>query len=346
MRLWYKPRNGRIFVSAERIFKRVFGEVRFIGVLRESPPLHFYLLQAVTFFYMFWRFASRDYTVYGFLADQAFDYPRPRIMEVWAVPPSHLFSFQFIYSWIPHPGPEVIFFMQLAIVLACFCGLLGFKPRFMAAFSFLFAVHITGMMQASNAEIDGGTLVLVSMLILAIAPGRAHYRSIFRWDLTKKGVEFHWPIFLFMFTVGCFYSMSGLNKLVEGGVMWPLTLHLERLAITGEENALFLSSRFVLPQISAMHHSYTFSVISGVITLTGELFFISILWLPRWRPFFVLTMAGLHLLVFVMAGINFMGSVLLLLLCFEWNRRVKDSDLESIEMGIAHDDGPEHDVRS
>jgi len=53
--------------------------LRFFGILRESPALHFYLLQAVVFLYLAWRFASRNYTVFGVLPDEAFTYPRGHV---------------------------------------------------------------------------------------------------------------------------------------------------------------------------------------------------------------------------------------------------------------------------
>ena len=64
-------------------------EVRFFGILRESPAFHFYLLQAVAFLYLAFRFASRNYTVYGILPDEAFDYPRAYLNELWPLPPLH-----------------------------------------------------------------------------------------------------------------------------------------------------------------------------------------------------------------------------------------------------------------
>src|SRR5262245_3584093 len=111
--------QGGASEPAESLFTRsrrsTSREVRFFGVLRESPALHFYLLQAVGFLYLAWRFASRSYVVYGILPDEAFDFPRPYQTELWPVPWLHFTTFQFLYDFVPRPGPEGIRLMQYAV---------------------------------------------------------------------------------------------------------------------------------------------------------------------------------------------------------------------------------------
>jgi hypothetical protein len=157
------------------------------------------------------------------------------------------------------------------------------------------------------------------MLILALSPAESFYGPRNGFSLNKRGVEYHWPIFLMFFVVGSFYTLSGLNKIVDVGPHWPFVLHLEKLAAVGIENALFVSNRYVNPVVSSFHLSYNWSVVAGWISLVGELGFISILFLPRFRWFFVGSMVALHVLVFLMAGINFVSSSLILLLCVDWN---------------------------
>ena len=69
-------------------------EVRFFGILRGSPPLHFYLIQFVGFAYLLYRFLSRDYTVYGYLSPDMFNFPRTFGMELWPIPLLHFTTFQ------------------------------------------------------------------------------------------------------------------------------------------------------------------------------------------------------------------------------------------------------------
>ncbi len=294
-------------------------ELRPFGVLRESPALHFYLLQAVGFLYLAWRFASRDYTVYGMLPAEAFDFPRAYQSELWPIPPLHFTTFQFLYDFLPRPSADVVRGMQITVVVAALAGFLGIFPRLAAAVVFLLAAHVTGMGQSSNMDVDGGTIALCSMLILALSPASSFYGFRTGFHPLKKSVDHHWPVFLLFLVVGSYYTCSGLNKVVEIGIEWPFTLHLEGLAEVGVEQALFRSDRFRIPAISSAHTSYAFSVVGGIASLIGEAGFIAILFLPRYRMFFALSMVTMHFLVFAMQGINFLGSSAVILLCVDWN---------------------------
>lgn len=294
-------------------------EVRFFGILRESPALHFYLLQAVGFLYLAWRFASRDYTVYGSLPDAAFDFPRAYPNELWPVPPLWFTTFQFVYEFLPRPSAEGVRAMQYAVIGASLAGLLGILPRLAAAVAFAFAAHLTGMAQASNADVDGGTAILCSMLILALSPAQSFYSLRNGFHPLRRSIHHHWPLFLLFLVVGLDYSFSGLNKLVEIGPHWPFVLHLERLAAVGVEQSLFRCDRFRIPAISAAHLSYAASVVGGVVALIGEAGFLGVLFLPRYRLFFAASMVIMHFLVFAMQGINFLGSSAVILLCLDWN---------------------------
>jgi len=100
----------------------------------------------------------------------------------------------------------------------------------MALLAALPALHITGMMQASNSELDGGTLLLCALLILSVSPRASFYRLGRRFPGNKSGRDYrdvahHWPVFLLLLTVGLFYSYVGLNKLVDVGPHWPAVLH-------------------------------------------------------------------------------------------------------------------------
>ncbi len=294
-------------------------EVRFFGVLRESPALHFYLLQAVGFLYLAWRFASRNYTVYGILPDAAFDFPRAYPGELWPVPPLWITTFQFVYDFLPRPSADGMRVMQYAVIGASLAGLLGILPRVSAGVAFVLAAHLTGMAQSSNADVDGGTVILCLMLILALSPSASFYSLQNGFHPLRRSVDHHWPVFLLFLVVGCFYTFSGLNKLIEIGLDWPFTLHLENLAEVGIEQSLFRSDRFRIPAVSTAHLSYAVSVVGGVLALVGEAGFLGILFLPRYRLFFATSMVAMHFLVYAMQGINFLGSSAVILLCLDWN---------------------------
>jgi predicted DCC family thiol-disulfide oxidoreductase YuxK len=294
-------------------------EVRFFGILRESPPLHFYLLQFIGFLYIFYIFSSRNYTVYGLLPDDAFNYPRSFLNEFLPIPLLHFTTFQFLYAVVPRPGPEIIGVLQWMIIGACCFGVLGLGAKWNAIVVFLLGSHLYGMMQSSNADLDSGNLALCLMLILALSPATNFYGLQNGFSLSKRRVDYHWPVALLFIIVGAFFSFSGLSKLIDVGPHWPFALHIENLAERGIEESLFLASRYRNPFIASLLLSPTLSVVAGLVTLISELGFIGILFLPRYRPFLVITMIGMHVLVFMLEGINFGGHILILLLCLDWN---------------------------
>ena len=301
-------------------------EIRPFRPFDESPPLHFYIIQFVSFAYLLYRFASRDYTVYGFFPHDTFEiYGWTEVL--WPVPFRYILSGHFIYLFIPRPSPDTLFVLQIIVVSSCLLGIFGVKPRVFAITAFVFAVHITGFMQGADAPLDGGTIALCSMLVLALSPTRSFYSLTNGAPLTVRGANYQWPVFLLFLIVGGFYTAAGLNKIVDVGPQWPFTLHLERLVIFNLENSLFVSSRYANIDVMLMHSSYALSVFGGVVTMIGEIGFISILFLPRYRLFFVTSMISLHVLVFLMAGINFVGSSAILLLCLDYNSIARKLDV-------------------
>jgi len=298
-------------------------EVRFFGVLKDSPAFHFYLLQLVGFAYPMYRLLSRDYTVYGLPDPSYFNNNYSVIMEIWPIHFYYLTTFQFIYLVLPLPGVTVLYWIQILGIVLCLLGLLGIKPRWSALGVFLIASHFTGLMMASNAPVEGGALALVLLLILFISPKNNFYRLGSKFRPLEQGVHYHWPIFILFIFVGFFYTQAGINKIFDVGPHWPIIFHLEKEAAFVIERSLFVSSRYVNPFISHFFLSYSFSVVCGFVTLTAELFFISIIWLPRYRGFFVFSMITMHVLVFLMSGINFVGSSFILLLCFDYNTLVR-----------------------
>ena len=295
-------------------------EFRPFGVFRASPAFHLYLVQAVTFFYMAWRFASRNYAVYGTLPDDQFDYPRTFMFELLPVQLVEFLSFQFIYDLgVPRPGEGALTFLQLVIIGACAAGFLGVVPRIAARIAFVLGLHFVGLMQSSNAEVDGSTLVLGALFVLAVTPRGALYNWRDGFHPLRRATAHHWPIVVLFMIVGAFYTTAGINKLVDVGPHWPAVLRLDNLADNAIERSLFAWNRFADPAIAALHHSPWLSLVGGIVTLIGEIGFITILFLPRFRWFMVISMVMLHGLVFATTGINFMGSSLILLLCVDWN---------------------------
>jgi hypothetical protein len=248
-------------------------------------------------------------------------------MELWPIPLLHFTTFQFIYAWIPRPTVDAMFALQMIVVGCCTLGIVGIKPRWCAGIAFVLALHITGMMQASNSEVDGGSLALCAILVLVLSPSESFYRLGHKLSLSRRKVCSHWPAFLLMLITGTFYSMAGLNKIVDVGPHWPLVLHLENLATYGIENSLFLADRYAHPGLCSWNVHPAWSYIAALVTLVAEVGFLAILFVPRYRLALVISLCVFHVLVFAMAGINFVGSSLILLLCLDWNALLRQASL-------------------
>lgn len=308
-------------------------EVRPFLPFAPGEAVHFYLLQFVGFGYLLYRLLSRDYGVYGLLPSELFDYEREFVLELWPIPGLHVTSLQFIYHVVPRPTPDVIVGLQLAAAAACVLGLLGLAPRLAAGVAFAITLHLTGMVQSSNAEIDGGTLALCAVLVLALSPQDSFFRVGRSNPPSARHSRYRWPVFLFVLMASSYYTVSGLNKIVDVGPHWPFVLHLERLAHRHLANSLFLSSRHVDAEVVALHQSYALSCVAGVVTLVGEALFVTVLFLPRHRLFHVGSMIALHVVVALVAGINFLGNGALLLLCLDWGVLVRPITVRVNESG-------------
>jgi len=283
---------------------------------------HFRLIQLVAFLYAFYRLMSRDYSVYGFLDDSFYTYPR-WITNLYPVSGAYIFTFQFLHDLgLPRLGQSGLNILQLSGILFSVGGLLGILPRFCAWALLAVLVYLTGLIQATNAEIDGGTLCLVALFCVAVSEKGSPYAfsKKVKTPIWEQSPKYRWPVFLFFMLVSAFYVMAGINKLVDVGPQFPFVLHLENLATKGIENSIFASSRYVHPVIVQIMTNPILSYPSGLMTLIAEVGFCAILFLPNWRWFFVGSMIGLHVLVFMTAGINFLGSIAILLLCLDWNR--------------------------
>ena len=281
-------------------------------------PYHLWLLQFVGFSYLIYRLLSRDYSIYGFIPEDLFIYPRP-VTSVY--PPSfilEIINFHWIYNFIELPSVNTLESLQTIVIYIATCGLLGIFAKQASMVCFFAYLHLTGFMQATNSEIDGGTLCFIALLVISVTNSKSLY-SIFQKNSTIKSNDNRWPIYLLFLFVGSFYTYAGINKIIDTGPHWPFVLHLDYWAVRMQESSVFLSSRYCYPELSQILQYYWFSAFSGVITLIGEIGFISILFFPRGRLFFISSMITMHLLVFLAAGINFLGSSIILILCFDWN---------------------------
>ena len=297
-------------------------EIRLLDYRIKDYPFHFWLIQIVVFAYVAIRMISRDYSIYGEIPAVYFDYPR-LVTNTYPSQVLELFNFHWIHWFVEYPSSKTLQYLQGSCLLMSLIGLLGILPRIMAGLLFVLLTYFTGLIQATNAELEGGTLLLVSLLVLAISSKNCFYSLFFWKNKMDASKENRWPIILLLLFVGAFYTTSGINKIIDVGPWWPFSLHLENLGVFSMEDSLFLTGRRVNFDFLTSLDSYWLSVFSGFVTLIGEIGFISILFFPKYRLFFIVSMAILHINVYFSTGINFLGSIFILFLCFDWNALVR-----------------------
>lgn len=287
-------------------------------------PYHFWLIQFTCFAYVLYRLVSRDYSVFGFLPEEYFIYPRYR-NNIY--PPQfgvELINFHWVYNFINRPFPQTLEVIQKLLVLFSFLGITGLFPKKAALITFFGYLHLTGFVQATDNEIEGGTLCLASLLILTLSPNISFYHLL-KKNKISHDTNNRWPVHLLFLVVGSFYTYAGLNKITDVGPHWPFVVHLENWTVYMRETSVFVALRFKDPSLYILLDNYWVSVVSGFVSFIGELGFISILFFPRGRLFFISSMIFMHFLVFFTHGINFTGSSVILLLCFDWNALFRKS---------------------
>ncbi len=300
--------------------------IRFFNPLDKVGSFHFYMMQFFGSLYMIYRLLSRDYSFIGFFSPESQIYARGLFHELFPIPISYFTTFQFIYKVIPFPSPLAIDILQYLIVFSSVMIILGLVPKLFSIISFLIYIHIIGLMQSIEGEIDGGTVLIILFFILSISP-KNYFYSFGKFNIQKT--QLNWPPFLLLLFVGSFYSMAGLNKIIDVGFYFPFSLDLEKWNLYATQKSIFLSTRNFFPDFTSypiMLNSF-FSDISGIITLIVELFFLTILFIPRFRFFFVVSMIIMHILVYYTHAINFLGSSIILLLCFDWNIFIRKINL-------------------
>lgn len=291
----------------------------FWGVFKGSAHYHLYVIQFALFAYAFLRFSSRDYSIYGLLPPDYFNYPREFNLELWPVPFSEFSTMQFIHRVLPRIGAEGIRLIQYVICAVSLFGVFGILPRLSALLVFLLGAHLTGFMVASNAEVDAGCLLLMSMLALACNRKGVLYSTLSSSDKPDPGLQ-NFGVFLFLFVVSAYYFFTGVSKFIDVGPQLPFTLHLEWHAEQRLRDLIVVSTRYAHPEFLVLIRDNPWlSIVGGAATLIGEIGLVTVLFRHWIRNFFILNMAAFHVIVFYSTGINFLGNIAILLACLDWN---------------------------
>lgn len=303
--------------------KSLLNQIKLHPWKEQSYSLHGYIIQALIFSYSIYRYSSRSYESYGFLPEGSFSYPRAVLSIFYPLPLSHFSTFQFIYKYIPHINADQISIIQYIIILSSFLGLLGILPRFTGLISFLSAIHLEGILNSADAELSGGTILFISLLLISISPKNALYHIGRFRPINEKSGSSSFIIFGFSLVIGIWYFSAGLNKIIDSGINWPFTLNIHLLAASVLEKQFLFNQRISYPYFTTTQLSAILSIFSGVFTLLSELG--SILFITKFRYkyiilFFIISM---HTAVYFLAGINFTGNTILLLGILNWNSLIE-----------------------
>lgn len=283
-----------------------------------DPAVHYSFFFRLTMAYVMLRVLSRPIFAYGALDSSFASYPRPQT-KFYPPPVHEVLSAAWLHR-VYWPSPEFLSYLQLLIVLACVLGLLGYAPRAASLVIFLGLLYQTTLMQMTNSEVDGGTLVLALSLWFAVQKKGAISGTFSRAARTqrKHAVE---AILGSQMIVGAFYFYSGVNKLVDVGPGFPWKLSLPNLAQVRRYEILWDGARLGDDRLLQLMENETLSVIGGAVVVLSELLLLpALLFFRRLRLPAVLGLVSLHFLVLFAAGINFMGNSLLLFASLDVSR--------------------------
>jgi hypothetical protein len=296
----------------------------------ENSHLHINVLVRVVLIYVAYRIISRPAIQYGLLGASDASWPRP-VTSFYPVEFSQAVGFPFIQQFF-WPTPEIIAVVQLAGVAAAIFGAIGLHPRVMILVVFLSLSYTTWMMQTTNAEIDGGTLVLALTLWFTFFSSRSlGFLGNFPWSSGSQNHKVHRTkasaegLLGSQLIIGSFYFLSGINKLVDVGFDFPIRLKLTNLASAREYEVVHESARLGNPLIlQLVAESEILSVAAGFVVVLSELLFLpSLLLFRSARAFSVTGLAALHVIVYLTAGINFLGNLVIILGALDLSRGIR-----------------------
>lgn len=283
-----------------------------------DPAVHYSLFFRFTIAYVFYRVISRPAFAYGALDPSFATYPRPAT-KVYPPLVHEVVSFAWVHKFF-WPTPEFLNGLQLIILLACVLAFLGYAARACSLVVFTGLLYQTSLMQMTNSELDGGTLVLALCLWFAVQKKGLISRVFSRAAKTptKHAGE---AILGSQMIVGAFYFYSGLNKLVDVGPGFPWQLSLPNLAEVRRYEILWSGARLGEDRLLQLMENEILSVIGGAVVLGSELLLLpALLFFRRLRLPAVLGLVSLHFLVLFAAGINFMGNSILLFAALDISR--------------------------
>ena len=307
-------------------FSSQFHQIKLSPWRIDTEYIRSYIIQLLVFSYTIYKYLSRSYETYGIIPSDLLNYPRWWIADLYKLPALHFSTFQFIYDSIPHPNAALIRIIQYLIVGFSFSGLIGIYPKISAFITFILAIHLEGIFISADAEISGGTILLISLLIISISPTKALYKINKINKLSNRSNESSTLVFLFCLAMGIYYFLPFLNKLLDTG-FFPLSLRLDLAAESIRERQFLFNFDFSVPFLVNTQTSAFLSFISGLVVWLSQLASILFITNFRYKYLLVITHIVMHTMVYFMVGINFTGNSILLLAILDWGSLFQKGNL-------------------
>lgn len=214
--------------------------------------------------------------------------------------PQALFRPPPFLTWLPEmPSVEVIVAIQVVGVAAALLAVLGWRYRatFLIAWGSLL---VLGGLRASRGKVQhNDVLLLLVCVAFLLAPVNA------RWQDRVPSRRFGWPIRTGIFVVASSYFFTGLAKLISSGPAWITSDNMRFILYRAADDpraptdavSLFIADRPWLATLCA----------AGTIVL--EIGFLSVLFWPGIRPWFVLASLALHTSIYLTHGLDYWNYV-------------------------------------
>ncbi|MDP1820425.1 MAG: hypothetical protein Q8K58_11135 [Acidimicrobiales bacterium] len=210
--------------------------------------------------------------------------------------PAALFRPVWFLEWLDRmPSLGTIVAVQVIGAVAAALAVLGWRERgtFLAAWMSL--LFLAGLRASRGKVQHNDVLLLLVAAAFVLAP--VGLRALDR----RRSVAWGWPVRTALVVVAGAYFLSGFQKVVASGPAWVLSDNLRnimyRAALSGraptDQVALFIADRPALAHVVALG------------ALAVELGFLSILFWPRARPWFVAAAAVLHTGIYLTHGLDY-----------------------------------------
>ncbi|MCA6123527.1 hypothetical protein J6500_16725 [Bradyrhizobium sp. WSM 1704] len=289
------------------MIRTLLGPVDFYGRPRPVLGLHCYIIQAGTFALAAYLFMSWDFSGLALMPPEAFARPaRDLLFQYWTTPWFYWTTLQFIYEIIPRPTIVVLQTMQIATIVALWCGLFGILPRLAAWVALMLGAHLIGMFLIGGDTMDASTTVLLFLLfVVALFPRGAYYQLGISAEPMALSTRFHGPVFILLLFMDSYYFFSGFNKIADVGIGWVLAAHTELWSKAAIENSLFVSSFSTSLWFNSILSIKWLAGMAALLIFALELLAPFCLFLPRWSPAFLIFFAAMHVSIYLSLGYGY-----------------------------------------